>query len=261
MRAAGPIRSLRQPSVTVRPTYVWRSPSVAGSAGSNRQGVHSFGDFWREMDDTRRHHTMEDGHVAASTSFPERLNSHPWKLDTWRGQAKAVSKKQLLDEDSESIRLGLQGEKFFGLSQDVDKASPCHLARSDSVGSSLGLVEVQPIPLVSRTGVHRLTSLSDGFLDAIVAAQWPEVSLSRRERQSVEERSSIDSFHRGGASLLQPIRALGKDCSSGGIPESSPIAALVDVPLSESISPGPLDVGTRATGFRGRGAHLRGRGR
>ncbi|KAK4413541.1 hypothetical protein Salat_2766700 [Sesamum alatum] len=75
LRAAGPMRRLGQPSVAVRPTYVWRSPSVAGCAGVNRRGVHIFGDFRRERDDSRRLHTTEDGQVAASESFLERLNS------------------------------------------------------------------------------------------------------------------------------------------------------------------------------------------
>ncbi|KAK4417049.1 hypothetical protein Salat_2530400 [Sesamum alatum] len=193
--------------------------------------------------------------------FPERFSSPPWKLDTRGGQAAAVAHKRLLDEDSESIRLGLQGEKGFGLSQDIDKAGPCHLARFDSVGSSLGLVEVQPTPLVSLTGVYRPTSPPDGFLDAIATTQRPEVSLSRRERQSVEERSSINDFHRGGTSPLQPIRAPGKNCSSGGIPASSLTRTLIDVPLSKRISRSPSEVGTRAIGFRRRRARLRGRGR
>ncbi|KAK4433409.1 hypothetical protein Salat_1103200 [Sesamum alatum] len=75
LRAVGPVRRMGSMSDTVRPTYVWRSPVVAGSVGSNRRAAHVFGDFQREEHPDRRLNTSAAGNSADSTSSLKQLAS------------------------------------------------------------------------------------------------------------------------------------------------------------------------------------------
>ncbi|KAK4426699.1 hypothetical protein Salat_1438600 [Sesamum alatum] len=157
-------------SEAVRPTYVWRSPVGGDNPGSNRRGAHIFGDFRREMDDARWRRTAGDDHVAASTLFPERLISTPGKLVMRGGAAAAVAQKRLIDEESESVGLRIQGEQGIGPRLDIGKAGPSYLARSDSVGSSLGVLGVQSTFLLNLSGVSKPISSLDRRWDAVVSA-------------------------------------------------------------------------------------------
>ncbi|KAK4423519.1 hypothetical protein Salat_1934700 [Sesamum alatum] len=147
LRAYGPMRRIGSVSSSVQPTYIWRDASSSGTAGIHRRGVHIFGDFRQDSIEPSRLELVVEGDPVGFPSLRERFAAVQEQLDWLFGKEKSVQGRQLVDQNSESHGLQFLETIGFGPGNNQINRTHIRLAQStleDSVGSSLGPVDVQP---------------------------------------------------------------------------------------------------------------------
>ncbi|KAK4425511.1 hypothetical protein Salat_1745100 [Sesamum alatum] len=142
-------RRIGSGSVPARPTYIWRGSFSLGLSGSGLRGVHIFGDFRRG---SKRREAVIEKFLVDGSPPQERLEEVKKRLAIQHGKEKLNLGRRLMDERSDSTGPTLLNQVHPGPVMHMGRQAHlrgAHSSSVDSVGSSLGLNEIIPDPVVS----------------------------------------------------------------------------------------------------------------
>ncbi|KAK4426643.1 hypothetical protein Salat_1433000 [Sesamum alatum] len=261
LRASGPIRRFGVLSNSVRPTYIWRGASTSELSETRRRGAQIFGDFRRDNLGSVEPVAAAGGGSTGIPAFQERLDNLPGRLEKTCKPKPVVRTRRLVDQDSDSIDLHVGPTECCRpahFSSGPAHFYSTHSISEESVGSSLGLVDIwpnaitgpsamaQPIPSLTAISPH-----SQKISDIPGSGEFEVGGPSVRAFSPTSQRQ----IPVGDAQLATTV------CASSSVP-------LVEVPISVSLEfvgeGGRVASGgsvLRGSGWRGRGHRGQRRGR
>ncbi|KAK4415646.1 hypothetical protein Salat_2672000 [Sesamum alatum] len=224
LRASGPDPRIGSGSVPARPTYIWHGSSSSGLLGSGLQGAHIFGDFLRGS--VRWEAVIEKVPVGGSP-HQEWLEEVKKRLAIQQGKEKINLSRRLMDERSDSTGPPFLNQVHPGPVINMGRQAHlrgAHSSSKDSVGTSLGPIEVIPDSVVSP----RPNSIS------AAAEKLTDPHLKSLDLFTVELGLGI-SGHRSRSSVWPLSLPVNEAYVPGGDAAMS-LLPLVDVPLDSSFS-------------------------
>ncbi|KAK4428567.1 hypothetical protein Salat_1156500 [Sesamum alatum] len=242
--AVGPVRRMGSIFDSVRPMYVWRSSSPAGTFVSTPRGSHIFGDFRCDLGGLRRSSMVVGGGTTVVTRGFGAVSFPPDQLAATHATA-TVTGRRLVDESSDSD--GLLGQATRGIGSvfysHVGPISPANSGSAQVPDISIGLSVVQAFTCDGPVAVTQASLMPDSGVGHSLDHSSMEKSCSGQSSKSCPLSAPIGSMN------FHSSTAEGSD------------GQLVEVPLGESFSSSSTTRFSVCGGSRGRRGHPRGCGR